>query len=124
MIFSVQDGGGGSKVLNCTRAINKKAVDLLLLSGAIDPSKEGNSLLGCDGSFHSAGEKYFVKSTLWSILNQQIKLNKFLDRISDAQNMSQLERIVDEAMSSEMRFNFPIHSYGATCKVRTTLQIV
>lgn len=116
MVFSVRDGGGESKVLNCARAINKKVVDLLLLAGAIDPRKEGNSLLGCGEPFHSAGEKYFVKSALWSTPNQQIKLNEFLSRVSDAQNMSQLEKVVDEAMSSGIRFNFPIRSYGVICE--------
>ncbi|MDR2548253.1 MAG: ankyrin repeat domain-containing protein, partial [Rickettsiales bacterium] len=81
---------------------------LFLEAGATD-LKEQN----CDREGHLLRSK-----DLWSNLmpNQQIKLNEFLSRISDAQNMSQLEKIVDEAMSSGMRFNFPIRSYGVICE--------
>ncbi len=64
-------------------------------------------------------EEHLLRSKdLWSNLtpNQQIKLDEFLSRISDAQNMSQLEKVVNEAMSSGMRFNFPIRSYGVICE--------
>ncbi|WP_264336655.1 MULTISPECIES: ankyrin repeat domain-containing protein [unclassified Wolbachia] len=105
MILSIRNRDGRSKILNYARAINKKVVDLLLSVGAIDPCKEGVSLLGCRGSFYNVGEKYCVKSTLWNTPNQ-VKLNKFLNKISEVQNMYRLEEIVNEAISSGVRIGF------------------
>ncbi|MGL9759184.1 MAG: ankyrin repeat domain-containing protein [Wolbachia sp.] len=105
IIFSIRDEGDGSRVLNYARNINKKVVDLLLSAGAVDPCKEGGSLLGCGGSFYNAGEKYRVKSTLWSTPNR-VKLNEFLGKISKAQGMYKLGEVVNEAIKSGVRFDF------------------
>lgn len=103
MILSIRDRDGRSKILNYARAINKKVVDLLLSVGAIDPCKEGVSLLGCRGSFYNVGERYFAKSTLWNTPNQ-VKLNEFLSKISKVQDMYKLEEVVNEAIKSGVRF--------------------
>lgn len=55
-------------------------------------------------------EKHLLKSrTLWDnlILDQQAKLEVFLDEVGKAQNMNQLEQVVNEAIKSGIRFNFP-----------------
>ncbi|MDG7053569.1 MAG: ankyrin repeat domain-containing protein, partial [Wolbachia endosymbiont of Alcedoecus sp.] len=106
MIFSIRDGGGGSKILNHARVINRKVVDLLLSAGAVDPCKEGASLLESCGSFYNVGEKYFVKSTLWNTPNR-VELNGFLSKISKAQDMYELGEVVNEAIKSGIRFDFP-----------------
>ncbi|WP_265036675.1 ankyrin repeat domain-containing protein [Wolbachia endosymbiont (group A) of Anomoia purmunda] len=105
IIFSIRDAGGGSRVLNHARYIDKKVVDLLLSAGAVDPCKEGGSLLDCGGSFYNVGEKYRVKSILWSTPNQ-VKLNEFLGKVSKAQGMYKLGEVVNEAIKSGVRFDF------------------
>lgn len=51
------------------------------------------------------GEKYCLKSTLWNTPNQ-VKLNEFLSKISEVQDMYRLEEIVNEAISSGVRIGF------------------
>ncbi|GFS56376.1 ANK_REP_REGION domain-containing protein [Nephila pilipes] len=77
----------------------EEAKRLLLEAGAIDYK-------GLDGKEHSP-----ESGTLWDnlILNQQQKLKMFLDVVGKAQNMNQLEQIVNEAIESGVRFNFLIH---------------
>ncbi|MFT4327818.1 MAG: ankyrin repeat domain-containing protein [Wolbachia pipientis] len=105
MVLSIRGGDGRSKILNYARAINKKVEDLLLSVGAVDLCKEGTSLLKSCGSFYNVGEKYFIKSTLWNTPNQ-VKLNEFLSKISEVQDMYRLEEIVNEAISSGVRIGF------------------
>lgn len=49
------------------------------------------------------------KKTLWNnlILNQQVMLKTFLDKVDAAQDMDQLEEVVNEAIERGVRFNFP-----------------
>ncbi|QJT94675.1 ankyrin repeat domain-containing protein [Wolbachia endosymbiont of Diaphorina citri] len=56
--------------------------------------------LGCS-------EKEYWSRDLWSNLgpNRQTKLNAFLDKVSKTQNVSELERVVNEAILSGVRFN-------------------
>lgn len=52
-------------------------------------------------------EKEYWSRDLWSNLppNRQTKLNAFLDKVSKTQNVSELERVVNEAILSGVRFN-------------------
>ncbi|MFP3024134.1 MAG: ankyrin repeat domain-containing protein [Wolbachia sp.] len=102
VIFSIRDRDGSSKILNYARCINKKVVDLFLSAGAGSFCKKEDSLLDCRGSFYNVGEKYSVKSTLWNTPDQ-VKLNKFLSKISEVQDMYKLEEVVNKAISSGVR---------------------
>uniref|UniRef100_A0A3B0JBF6 Uncharacterized protein n=1 Tax=Wolbachia endosymbiont of Aleurodicus floccissimus TaxID=2152762 RepID=A0A3B0JBF6_9RICK len=55
----------------------------------------------------SYDEKEYYSRDLWSNLppNRQIKLKEFLDKVSKAQNMDELEGVVNEAILSGGRFN-------------------
>ncbi|QTG99456.1 ankyrin repeat domain-containing protein [Wolbachia endosymbiont of Rhagoletis indifferens] len=105
VIFSIRERNGSSKILNYARCINKKVVDLFLSAGAGSFCKKEASLLDYRGSFYSVGEKYCLKSTLWNTPNQ-VKLNEFLSKISEVQDMYRLEEIVNEAISSGVRIGF------------------
>uniref|UniRef100_A0A1B0FKF4 Uncharacterized protein n=1 Tax=Glossina morsitans morsitans TaxID=37546 RepID=A0A1B0FKF4_GLOMM len=75
-----------------------KEADRLLLAAGIKDFK------GLDS------EKHLLKSrTLWDnlILDQQAKLEVFLDEVGKAQDTNQLEQVVNEAIKSGIRFNFP-----------------
>ncbi|MCA7010126.1 ankyrin repeat domain-containing protein [Wolbachia endosymbiont of Tribolium confusum] len=52
-------------------------------------------------------EQEYCSRDLWSNLppNRQIKLKEFLDKVSKAQDMDELERVVNEAILSGGRFN-------------------
>ncbi|WP_265035337.1 MULTISPECIES: ankyrin repeat domain-containing protein [unclassified Wolbachia] len=102
VIFSIRDIDGSSKILNYARYIDKEVVDLFLSVGAGIFCKKEDSLLDCRGSFYNVGEKYCVKSTLWNTPNQ-VKLNKFLSKISEVQDMYKLEEVVNKAISSGVR---------------------
>ncbi|WP_353278336.1 ankyrin repeat domain-containing protein [Wolbachia endosymbiont (group B) of Longitarsus flavicornis] len=69
----------------------KEAEKLLLIAGAKDFKELGS------------------KKTLWNnlILNQQVMLKTFLDEVDAAQDMNQLEEVVNEAIECGVRFNFP-----------------
>ncbi|MDR2609453.1 MAG: ankyrin repeat domain-containing protein [Rickettsiales bacterium] len=75
---------------------------LFLAAGAADLKKQN-----CDKEEHLLRSK-----DLWSNLmpNQLIKLNRFLDKVSKAQDISQLAKVVNEAIESGVRVNFPQRS--------------
>ncbi|WP_254229773.1 ankyrin repeat domain-containing protein [Wolbachia pipientis] len=105
VIFSIRDIDGSSKILNYARDIDKEVVDLFLSVDADSFCKKEDSLLDCRGSFYNVGEKYCVKSTLWNTPNK-VKLNKFLNKISEARDMYKLEEVVNKAISSGVRIGF------------------
>ncbi|WP_250294742.1 ankyrin repeat domain-containing protein [Wolbachia endosymbiont of Oedothorax gibbosus] len=75
----------------------KEAENLLLKAGAIDHEELD-------------GKEYLLKSgTLWDnlILNQREKLKWFFHEVGKVQNMKKLEQVVNEAIKSGVRFNFP-----------------
>ncbi|KAG8173430.1 hypothetical protein JTE90_010365 [Oedothorax gibbosus] len=103
-ILNLRDHKGKSKILLLTKApyyepSHEKVERLLLEAGAIDYK-------GLDRKEHLP-----KSGTLWDnlILNQQKKLKMFLDVVGKAQDMNQLEQIVNKAIESGVRFNFLIH---------------
>ncbi|WP_341816496.1 ankyrin repeat domain-containing protein [Wolbachia endosymbiont (group A) of Agelastica alni] len=109
-ILNLRDREGKSEILLNLRIIfysrhfrdyetpYEEAKRLLLEAGAIDYKR-------LDGKEHSP-----KSGTIWDnlILNQQQKLKMFLDVVGKAQNMNQLEQIVNKAIESGVRFNFLI----------------
>ncbi|OAM00605.1 MAG: hypothetical protein TV42_01580 [Wolbachia endosymbiont of Dactylopius coccus] len=106
VVLNFHDEKGKSIVLQHARNIffaSKAAAEvegLLLKAGATDQKDYSR-------------EKCLPKSrTLWDnlILNQQQKLKMFLDAVGKAQDMNQLEQIVNKAIECGVRFNFLIYS--------------
>ncbi|WP_341818436.1 ankyrin repeat domain-containing protein [Wolbachia endosymbiont (group B) of Ennomos erosarius] len=109
-ILNLRDREGKSEILLNLRIIfysrhfrdcetpYEEAKRLLLEAGAIDYKR-------LDGKEHSPKSE-----TLWDnlILDQQQKLKMFLDVVGKAQDMNQLEQIVNRAIESGVRFNFLI----------------
>ncbi|WP_341811031.1 ankyrin repeat domain-containing protein [Wolbachia endosymbiont (group A) of Andrena bucephala] len=104
VVLNFRDEEGKSIVLQHARDIffvSKAAAeveDLLLKAGATDQKDYSR-------------EKCLPKSrTLWDDLipDQKKKLNEFFDKVHRAQDMKQLEEVVDQAIRSGIRFNFPI----------------
>ncbi|WP_341822370.1 ankyrin repeat domain-containing protein [Wolbachia endosymbiont (group A) of Clivina fossor] len=107
-ILNLRDREGKSEILLNLRIIfysrhfrycetpYEEAKRLLLEAGAIDYER-------LDRKEHSP-----ESGTLWDnlILNQQQKLKMFLDRVGEAQDMNQLEQVVNKAIESGVRFNF------------------
>ncbi len=58
-------------------------------------------------------EEYVPESSLWYnlILNQNMELDELFKKASKVQNMYQLSEIVDQAIQSGVRFNFPRSFY-------------
>ncbi|MDX5596878.1 MAG: ankyrin repeat domain-containing protein [Wolbachia endosymbiont of Andrena labialis] len=103
VVLKIRGKEGRSKVLRRARSISSgsgigtEVESLLLEAGATD--QKGLDYKGKECLFRS----------LWSNLvpKQQIMLNEFFSKVSKAQNMDRLEKVVNEAIYSGVRFNFP-----------------
>ncbi|WP_395463527.1 ankyrin repeat domain-containing protein [Wolbachia endosymbiont of Cantharis cryptica] len=95
VVLNIRNKGEDSKVLNhCIVLLNPQVKDLLLEAGATDFKRLDREEKPRD---------------LWGNLipKQQIILNEFFSEVSKAQNMNQLKEVVDKAIKSGIRFNFP-----------------
>ncbi|QOD38034.1 ankyrin repeat domain-containing protein [Candidatus Wolbachia massiliensis] len=115
-LYKHKDNEDFKKVLNLRNNAGKSRV--FILARHAFPSnetlcKEAEGLLSTAGAedFKGLGTKeYLLKSkTLWDNLipEQQQKLQIFLRVVNEARDMSKLEQIVDGAINSGIRFNFP-----------------
>jgi len=101
VVLNIQDNLGRSEILKHVKHTcrnNDRLRNLFLEAGATDFRDHKEFSL-----------KYKPKSsTLWGklISSQRVKQDEFLGKVSRAQNMDQLEKVVTQAIKSGIRFNF------------------